>query len=96
MLCSQEISHVEEAMLVGSVGLAGSRGTSVLPSIKWEGSEKLTRRVGLPPLTGNVPVMALKCSGEGGDDTGCKEGSEPSLLLRLVCKTVASLVPIKA
>lgn len=95
MFCSQEISRVEEAMLVGSVGLAGSRGTSVLPSVEWEGSEKLTRRVGLPPLTGK-PVMALKCSGEGGDDTGYKESSEPSLLLRLVCKTVASLVPIKA
>lgn len=79
MLCSQEISHVEEAMLVGSVGLAGSRGTSVLPSVKCEGPERLTCRVGLPPLTGNVPVMALKCSGEGGTTQGVRKA------LSLVC-----------
>lgn len=78
MLCSQEISRVEEAMLVGSVGLAGSSGTSVLPSVKWEGSERLTCRVGLPPLTGK-PVMALKCSGEGGTTQGVRKA------LSLVC-----------
>lgn len=79
MSCSQETSHVEEAMLVGSVGLAGSSGISVLSSVKWEGPERLTCEVGLRPLTGNVPVMALKCSGDGGTTRGVRKA------LSLVC-----------
>lgn len=66
-------------MLVGSVGLAGSSGTSVLPSVKWEGPKRLTCEVSLLPLTGNVPIMALKCPGEGGTTQGIRTA------LSLVC-----------